>query len=502
MSKVELLKALEQKVYLRARDDFHVFVKLMAPFVINDNFVDGAHIRLICEKLQAAVEGRGSKRLQFFLPPGSTKTVIISNLFPAWYFGKFPNHQVLSIGHSTEFAKNRLGRIVRDLIANGTYQQIFPDVSVREDVKAAHSWQTNHRGIYYCTGAGSAIAGYRGHLGICDDVLSEQTAASKVEREAIVKEWYGPGFSTRILPGGIIIIVNTRWHLEDLSGWTLREAKENPNADQWEVVSIPAILNEESATLLGKKAGESYWPEYWPLEMLQVKKETLAPHQWNALYMQNPVAEEGNILKREYFNFWDGEPPECEEIIITMDTAFSTKDSADYSVIMVSGIFREIEHDSRGLEKNVPKLVVLSVFKGRLEFGDLLDKAMEKIEKYRPDHVVVEKKASGQSLIQELRRAGIQVVEFNPDKDKVSRVNAISNIVSQGRIYIPEGVSWKNGLLDELQSFPNGAHDDQVDALVMAITFLRDNYRIIAPTDWIYRTLQEENPRGRRGYWH
>ena len=214
--------------------------------------------------------------------------------------------------------------------------------------------------------------------------------------------------------------------------------------------------------------------------------------------MQNPVAAEGGILKKVWFKKWSlSEPPTCDFVLQTLDTAFSTKTTADFSVIQTWGIFELHEQDSAGLEYDVPNLILISNVKGRYEYPELRVKAQELYEKHKPDALLVEKKASGQSLIQDMRRAGLPVLEYLPDRDKISRVNAASPLLESGRVWLPVK-PWAEDLMLEAISFPNAAHDDQVDAMVMAIHYVRESWRLGHPTDPEY---DEEAPRKKATYW-
>lgn len=511
----ELRDKLFEQALIKARGDFLVFIKLIAPTLIND-FKIGRHIELLAQKLQLVEQGK-IKRLMVFLPPRSTKSVICSKLFPAWYMGNHANHEILSISHSDQLAAD-FGRSVRDIVNNDLYKAMFPNTTLRSDVRAAGKWQTNQNGVYIAAGVRSQIAGRGCHIALLDDVMSEEDAFSEAGRR-YVKEWYPAGLRTRLMPGGGIVIINTRYHEDDLCGWLLemekrqqREALVDPSLelDNWEVIRIPAWLDESSAELLGLPVGSSYFPE-WKPDNLLLKDEIEIRSQngsryWQSLYMQDPVPDEGGLIKKEWFHVYtDEEPPDCDFILQTYDTAFSTRTTADYSVIQTWGIFHQVTSDSAGVEYRVPNLILLSSKRDRLEYPELRSLAQKMYDKYKPDAVIVEKKASGQSLIQDLRRAGLPVVEYNPDKDKVSRVNACTPILESGRVWIPD-TSFAEDLVSEASSFPYAAHDDQVDAMSMAILYLRESWRVESPQD-AYLMHEEEIDNAntkqskRIGYW-
>ena len=324
----------------------------------------GNHIKLLCQKLQGVVDG-DIKRLMVFLPPRSSKSLICSKLFPAWYIGNFSNHEIMSVSHSDQLASD-FGRTVRDIVNTEKFQRIFKGVALRSDVKAAGKWKTNKNGSYYAAGVRSQVAGRGANIALLDDVMSEEDSFSQTGRKYI-KEWYPAGLRTRLMPNGAIIIINTRYHYDDLCGWLLKQEKTaEQNTYSWEVISIPAWLNEEAAELLGLPVGSSYFPEWKSDKILKIDEEEIrasnGARYWNSLYMQDPSPDDGGIIKKKYIQWWEyDEPPECEFIIQTYDTAFSTSRTADFSVIQTWGIFNDYDEDY-GFSSH---LILLGNTKGR-----------------------------------------------------------------------------------------------------------------------------------------
>lgn len=500
--KARLLKRLIQK----CRSDFYTFLKFMAPTILPEGkFVNGRHIKLICKELQKLEQG-DIKNLMIFMPPGSMKTVS-AMLFQAWYLGRHDGHKIIAVGHTSDFAEKKFGMFVKDIIKKPQYQEIFPNVKLRNDSTANKEWRATNGSIYKTAGATQAIAGERGNLGYLDDVLSEQTAYSKTTRDEI-NNWYGPGFRSRLLPNAKQLIIMTRWHPEDLAGFLLEQQRTIDKAQKWTVISIPAILDYEGANLLGLPQGGSYWPEYWPLEHFESIMSTEVPAKFAALYLQQPTMEEGNLFKIDDIQIWEKDEPPRDglvEIIMTMDTALSEKTTADYSVIGIWGVVKMKEIDKKGREVIVPHILCLGIQRGRWDFPTLREKTLAAYKKHRPDWVIIEKKQSGMSLLQELRTSDLPLEEFIPDKDKISRAHAVTNIVSQGRVWLPAPTfehprEWLEPFMDELKQFPNGNHDDQVDAFVMALLHLRNRYAIELSTDWTAEF--EDNPKPKRKlYW-
>ena len=472
----------EKLVYLvlhQSRTDFLSFVKLVSPELVHD-FKMGAHIKVISDKLQQIGDGT-LKRLMVFLPPRSSKSLLCSKLFPAWYIGQYPQKEILTVSHSDQLSTD-FGRDVRDLINSPTFQSIFPEVKVRSDVRSAGKFMINQGGTYFAAGVKTQIAGRGAHVAILDDVMSEEDAFSEAGRRYI-KNWYPSGLRTRLMPGGAIVVINTRYHEDDISGWLLGNAKEG----EWEVLKIPAWLDDPSAKLLQLPSGSSYFPQWKPDSLLREEEDEIKRNNgtqyWQSLYMQDPQPQEGGLIKKEWFQTWDeSDPPECSYVLQTMDTAFSKRSTADYSVMQTWGIFELLERDSEGIERWISNLILLSNVRGRMEYPELRSTAQDLYDKHTPDMVLIEKKASGQSLIQDLRRAGLPILEYTPDRDKVSRVNAATPLLESGRIWIPEK-EWAQELVMESGGFPTARYDDQVDAMTMAILWMKESWRLEHPHD-------------------
>ena len=498
---INLKGLLQEKVNQQSKTDFLTFVRMMAPMLVSD-WRMGRHIEVISDKLKELEEGK-IKRLMVFLPPRSSKSVICSKLFPAWYIGRNPEHEILTVSHSDQLSSD-FGRSVRDVVNTTEFQKIFRGVALRSDVRAAGKWKTNQNGTCYAAGVRSQIAGRGAHIAILDDVMSEDDAISESGRRYI-KEWYPAGLRTRIMPNGAIVIINTRYHYDDLCGWLLKQQEDMSEYETipWEVIRIPAWVDEDASELLDLPIGTSYFPEWKPDSILRMDENEIkasnGSRYWNALYMQDPTPEEGGLIKKRWLQHWDyDEPPSCDFIIQTYDTAFSTRTTADYSVIQTWGIFSMYNQDEKGYEDFTPNLILLGNIRGRFEYPELRKLAQKLYNQHRPDICMIEKKASGQSLIQDMRRGGLPILEYNPDRDKVSRVYAASPIIEAGRLWIPTKKKWSDELIEELIRFPNAAHDDQVDAMTMAIHYMKESWHLTHPDDpeW-----EEETRERKRTYW-
>jgi len=475
-SRVKLRDDLAKNLVVRAREDFLIFVQLVYP-----DFQIGPHHRLLAKKLMELEKGT-TKRLMFFLPPRSSKSLMASVLFPAWVLGRHARWFLMNVSYGAKLSEG-FGRDVRDLVARDIYSLIFPETKLRADVKAAGKWHTTSGGQFNAAGTTGGIAGRGAHVAIIDDPLSEQDAYSKASRQHVI-DWYPAGLRSRLQPSGRIALVMTRWHEDDLAGHLLREAENDPKADQWEVVNVPAILTDETGN------ESSYWPVSeagrllaekegihtgWPLEELVSTRDNMPSYQWNALYMQAPSSEEGAIIKREYWKKWrEYSPPNCEYILMSCDTAFGARETNDYNAFTRWGIF----HDHNG----IPNVVLLGAEKHRLEYPELRVKAQDLYEQWAPDGVLIEKKASGQSLLQDMRSGGVPVIEYNPDRDKVARAHVCTPIMHAGRVHVPD-MKWVEEVIDECAAFPYGKHDDYVDTVTQAIIWMKDSSWVSHPTD-------------------
>jgi predicted phage terminase large subunit-like protein len=436
------------------------------------NFKVGPHHKKLAKIFTDVVEGR-KKRVIINIAPRMGKSEFSSYLFPAYFLGKYPEKKIIMGTHTAGLSED-FGRRIRNLIDSEEYREVFPQTMVADDQKAAGKWSTSAGGQYYAAGVGGALAGRGADLFVIDDPHSEQDVKSN-SRLAFdtAWSWFQTGPLQRLMPGGGIIIVMTRWSLLDLTGRLIDYQTKNPEAIPWEIVELPAILND------GEEDEKSLWPEQWSLEALKSTKASIDPRYWNAQYMQQPTAENSAIVSRKMWRIWEAEePPSCEYIIQSWDTAFETKNNSDYSACTTWGIFyNEEENDS-------PQLILLDAFKDRMAFPELKVVALKHYKEWEPDAFIVEKKAAGAPLIQELRAMGIPVQEFSPSRgnDKTVRVNAVADLFSSGKVWAPD-TRWAREVIEEMAAFPVGEHDDYVDTTTQALLRFRQGGFISLDTD-------------------
>ena len=449
----------EKKNKSEINNDFLKFVKSVWP-----DFVEGSHHKKIADQFNRLARG-DINRLIINMPPRHTKSEFASFLLPAWMIGKNPKLKIIQTTHTAELAV-RFGRKAKTLIDSEDYQKIF-QTRLREDSQAAGRWETEQGGEYFAAGVGGAITGRGADLLIIDDPHSEQDALNPEALERAY-EWYTSGPRQRLQPGGKIVVVMTRWSVKDLTAQLIKSSSET-KADQWELIEFPAILPNEKPV----------WPEYWKLSELESVKASLSVQKWNAQWMQNPTAEEGSIIKREWWRVWD-KPyiPPLDHVIQSYDTAFLKKETADYSAITTWGVFR-LNEDSE------PNLILLDAIKERLEFPELKRKALEQYTYWNPETVIIEAKASGLPLTYELRKMGIPVVNFTPSKgnDKHARVNAVAPLFESGQIWAPDQ-KFAEEVVEECAAFPYGDNDDLVDSMTQAVMRFRQGGFVDHPEDY------------------
>ena len=471
---VETLRLEVERLLLKhiqlCQDNFLYFVQEIWPDFIcrkEKKKSKWGHHQIIANEFTDIAKKRKG-RLIINMPPRHTKSEFASVYFPAWIIGKFPKLKIMQVSHNTELAV-RFGSKVRNIIDSPEYKQIFGDVKLREDSKAKGRWETNQGGEYYAAGVGASITGRGADLLIIDDPHTEQDAMSDMAMERAY-EWYTSGPRQRLQPGGSILLVMTRWAEDDLTGRLLK-AQTEPKADEWKQISFPAIL----------PSGNPVWPEYWELEDLEKVKASIPIRNWSAQYMQEPTSDEGAIIKREWWQPWKHEGvPNLMHVIQSYDTAFSKKETADYSAITTWGVFFPEEGGA-------PQVMLLDAIRGKYDFPELKVVALDVYKYWEPETVIIEQKASGEPLTQEFRRMGIPVVPFTPAKgnDKYARVNAVAPLFESGAVWYPHGEKFADDVIDECASFPHGANDDYVDSTSQALLRYRQGNFVELYSDYV-----------------
>ncbi|MEZ2132706.1 MULTISPECIES: phage terminase large subunit [unclassified Sinorhizobium] len=415
---------------------------------------DAHHHRLIARHLEA-VERGDIKRLMITMPPRHGKSMLASEFFPAWYIGRNPDHYVVTATYAQELADD-FGRKVKNQIEDAAYQAIFPGVSLADDSKSAkrfhidgsfggYEHSTGQRGAFYAVGVGGPLTGRGAHLLLIDDpVKNREDAESEIIRKK-TKDWYTSTAYTRLMPGGRIVIIQTRWHEDDLAGWLQTEHAH----EGWVVLNLPAI----------NAAGEALWPEQYDIDALEQIKRALPPRDWSALYQQSPSPETGDYFKREWIFEVDQLPPlETMRVYGASDYAV-TSNGGDYTV-----------HAVIGLDPNGDPWL-LDLWRAQASSDKWVEAFCDLVKKWKPigwgEETGQIKSGVGPFLVKRMLETGAYVgrEQFPTRGDKAVRAQSIRGRIAMRGLRILRDAPWKTDLINEMMSFPVGVHDDQVDAL-------------------------------------
>lgn len=436
--------------------------KRLLPFVerFNPDYLAGWVHKDICQRLEKfsdQVANKESPRLMLFMPPRHGKSTLASVAFPAWHLGRHPNHEFISCSYSGSLAMN-FSRKVRQLLREPVYKNVFEKSRLDKDSQSIESWQTTQGGGYVAAGVGGGITGKGAHVMVIDDPVKNREDAESDNNRDATWDWYTSTAYTRLSPGGGILVILTRWHDDDLAGRLLKQAEEG--ADQWEVIKYPAIAEIDETF---RKYGESLHPERYNVDALEQIRKAIGPRDWSALYQQNPVSDEGDYFSRDMIRYYEDEDIEYAQLnyYCAWDLAIGQRDRNDYSVGIVVGVD---EYDN---------LFVVDVVRGKYDGFELVEQILDLYETWRPGIVGIERghieMALGPFLQKRTRERGLSEAYFKDLKvgrrDKEARARAIQGRMQQGMVYFPKDAVWTGTMVAELLRFPNGAHDDQVDAL-------------------------------------
>jgi len=435
----------------------------LMPFVqrFNPEYKAGWVHKDICLRLEAFAqqikEGK-SPRLMLFMPPRHGKSELASRMFPAWLLGHEPTYEVIACSYAASLAM-KFSRKVRSVVASRQYESIFAKTRVDRDNKAAENWLTSKGGGYMAAGVSGPLTGNGMNCGIIDDPVKNRLEAESEVVRSSIKEWYTSTFYTRLAPGAGILIILTRWHDDDLAGWLLEREKQG--GDKWEVVRYPAEAEEDERF---RNKGEALHPERYSGEALATIRAAIGPRDWASLYQQNPVALEGDYFQTSFIHYYqpDTRPP-LDELVCyqAWDLAIGQREQNDFSVGVTIGV------DARD------KIWVLDVQRGRWAGNDLVEQILDVYERWTPQLVGIEKGHISMALgpflnkrIRERRCYGFAYEELKTGRrDKIARSQSIRGRMQQGMVVFPAEAPWTMTLVNELLRFPNGKHDDQVDAL-------------------------------------
>lgn len=449
---------------LLRREEAKIHMEHFVPFVTEGIHIPAPHHEIICRELDLCLRGV-NKRLIIAAPPAHAKSVYTSHNFPAFWLGNNPTDKIIAASHTQPFAED-IGRKVRNLVSNPLYGQLFDGVTIAPDQRAAARWETTNGGTYFSTGVGGSVVGRRADLILIDDPYkSKLVAYSQAERKKI-SEWYFTDVVPRLLPGGVIVIIATRWHEDDLTGQVLKMSARG-EIEPFKLVSLPAICEEPASDveqMLGREYGEALWPSMYPVPKLMEIKGGMVNEgitdEWDALYQQHPRSAETGEIKTDWFPEYVKLPDEPMLRFVSWDTAGTATERSDYTV----GLAFALSLKSR-------QFYLYGMKREKLEFHDLMRVVPRFNADMKADAVLIENKGTGTSLIQVLRHSGQNIIPISPQKlgDKEFRFEMAIPVLEAGRVHLPKRTDWVSAFLDELMTFPGGLHDDIVDAFSQGI---------------------------------
>ncbi|MGI5838612.1 MAG: phage terminase large subunit [bacterium] len=425
---------------------------------VDRSYTRPKHVKLLAEHLLKAERGE-IKRLMVMMPPRHSKSETTTVKFPAWYLGRHPDHRVIIASHTASLAARF------SLRARNDFAQFAPEIwglEVDPGVGAMYRWDVLDKkappgdppGGMIAAGIGGPITGHGAHLVVIDDPVKDAAAAaSEVQREAIW-DWYRFVLRTRLFPDASIILVLTRWHEDDLAGRLLDAAANDPTADQWAVLRLPALA--EAGDALGRAPGEALWPEQYSAAALLATKASVGSYVWEALYQQRPSPGEGALIKRDWWKYYE-RLPECERQLQSWDCTFKDSDGTDFVVGQVWGV-------QGGC------LYLLDQVRARMDFVRTVE-AIRAMARKWPQAVtkLVEDKANGPAVIAMLRNKVAGLIPVEPKGSKLARASAVTPLIEAGNVYLPKYAPWVSDFVGECAAFPQGAFDDQVDAMSQAL---------------------------------
>lgn len=406
----------------------------------NPSYEAAIHHLLIAEKLEAVERGE-IKRLMITMPPRHGKSELASRRFPAYFMGRNTGKQIIAASYNSDLS-NDFGREVRNIVDSPEFGALFP-VKLSQDSKAANRWHTDSGGMYVAAGVGTAITGRGADILLIDDPFKDREEADSENRRERVWDWYTSTAYTRLMPGGAIVIINTRWHDDDLSGKLL--AEQDHGGDKWDLLSLPAINSN----------GDALWPSWYPLDRLEQIRNVLPARDWNSLYQQNPIPDDGDYFKSAWFGEYD-QLPEKMQIY----------GASDYAVTDGGGDWTE--HGIFGVDLN-SNVYVLDWWRGQTAADAWIESQCDLIVKHEPliwfgESGPIRRSVEPFMIRRMSERGAFCRMEWMASiSDKPTRARSIQAVASMGKLFLPKNAVWKGEVLAQLLRFPAGKHDDAVD---------------------------------------
>ena len=457
----------QKALFLLAKQDFKTYCYVVHRRV----WKMGKMVTFLCETIQEFVQkqtGHAYDILVLSVPPQHGKSMTITETFPSWYLANYPDRRVIEISYSEDFAQTFGRKNRRKLDEFGTDL----GVSLSKSTNSVTEFETEAGGGMISRGVMSGVTGRPADLMIIDDPIKNRSEAdSETYRERLWSEWQD-SFKTRLAAGAKVIVIQTRWHEDDLAGRIAQREKHVT------VINLPCEAEEDDP--LGREVGEALCPEIgkdnnWLKEM----KESYdgGSRTWNALYQGHPSSAEGNIIMREWWRRYTDAPP-VNRVVISVDAAFKGDNTSDFVAITVWG-------------KTGSDIYLLDMIHRKMDFVDTTNAIYHLANKY-PNYsaIYIEEKANGAAIISVLRKKLHAIIKITPMGGKIARVNAISGIIEAGNVYIPR-TSWGDDLIEECAMFPRAAHDDMVDSMSQCL--MREYHRTVnSPKMSVRRSKQYE----------
>ena len=408
----------------------------------NDLYEAAPHHQIIAEKLEAVERGE-IKRLIICMPPRHGKSELASRRFPAWYLGRNPSNQIIAASYNSDLAGD-FGREVRNIVATPEFDNVFK-IALASDSKAANRWHTDKQGVYVSAGVGTAITGRGANILLIDDPFKDRQEADSELRRELVWNWYTSTAYTRLMPNGAVVVINTRWHDDDLTGRLI--AQQETGGDQWEILSLPAINDQ----------GEALWDAWYPLDRLEQIKGVLPARDWNSLYQQDPIPDDGDYFKSDWFGEYEELPENLKYI-----------GASDYAVTGDGGDFTE--HGVAGIDP-MNNIYISDWWYGKATADKWIEAKCDLIQQHKPicwfGEAGVIKRAVEPFMLKRMNeRQTYCRIEWLPSiQDKETRARGIQGMASMGKVFLPKNAPWKGHVLNQLLRFPAGKNDDAVDVL-------------------------------------
>ena len=417
------------------------------------------HGDLLCQRLEEVERGECT-RLLVQLPPRHSKSYHVSQRFPAWFVGRHERGQVILASYGASLAESH-GRKARDLLEH----QYWPfKTRLGKEGRSAGDWRTAMGAEVMATGVDGPSTGRGADCLIIDDPVKDRNEADSEHVRSVTWDWYLETARTRLMPGGRIVLCQTRWHHDDLAGRILN----SDTAHEWTVLNLPALAEEGDE--LGREEGQALWPEWYDEATLLSLKSELGLRAWTSLYQQRPSQEKGGIFQRDWFENRYGAAPNCRQIVVSADGAWKTGVSNDRSAV-----------GAWGLGEN--GYFLLDMQTGKWELHELKRRIIDMQRAHHAHAVLIEDTASGIAAIQELtRETALPIIPWRVSASKTARAEAVSPLFEAGKVAIPEKAHYIEAWIEEHVAFPQGRYDDQVDVTSMSLAYLSQTARLTG--DW------------------